>query len=56
MIWDRFLDEGKTDHVMVVEDLDSEGKFGGTTEAELVAKEEKRRKMKRKLEQIDDEL
>ena len=38
------------------EDVHGEGKLGGTMEAELVAREEKRRQIKPEHEQMNDEL
>ena len=56
IVWDRFLDGKEMDHVEVVEDGEGEGKSRGTTEVELVAREEKRQEMKRKRKHMNDEL
>jgi len=56
IVWDRFLEGKEADHVEVEEDVHGEGKLGGTMEAELVAREEKRRRMKAEHEQMNDEL
>ena len=44
LIWNNFIDGKELDHVEVIEDED----ITGTTEAELVAKEEKREYWKRR--------
>ena len=57
MVWDRFLDGKETDHVEVVEDGYGEGEDPrGTTEVELIARENKRQEMKRKQERMTEEL
>ena len=51
MVWQRFLDGKEADHTTV-----TEGKVGGTTEDDMVAREKKRADMKRMRHLHDDEL